>query len=203
MSLLRSKKAPLPAEKNEARLLAAAVRCFEKYGIEKTFIEDIAKEAGLSRPTAYRAFKNRRDLLERVAQERISGMEIRMRLRMLRYGSFEEALVRGAASSMRESRQDKIFMAVLTALGDDGLERYLLHPKSPVKANIGNIWGDTIDKAKLSGELKQGLSKADVVNWIIAVECILLLKNELSTKGQEEFLRKFMVPALIADSHRL
>ena len=40
----------------EARelLLDATERCFERYGIAKTTIDDIADEAGVSRGTVYR-----------------------------------------------------------------------------------------------------------------------------------------------------
>jgi len=37
----------------------AAEACFDKYGIAKTTMDDIAKEAGVSRPTLYRWFPTR------------------------------------------------------------------------------------------------------------------------------------------------
>jgi AcrR family transcriptional regulator len=43
------------------RLLDAALRCMERWGLAKTSLEDIASEAGLSRATVYRYFPGGRD----------------------------------------------------------------------------------------------------------------------------------------------
>ncbi len=186
-------------ETNEARLLAAALRCIEKFGVAKTFIEDIAKEAGLSRPTAYRVFGSRMVLLERVAQERVDLMEAKMKPRMLKYSSFEEALIKGTVASMNVAKSDKMFMDIVAELGERGIERYMVDPKSHAHENIKGVWSDVIDRATESGELKAGLTKDEVVNWIASLECILLLRDDLTAKkDQELFLKKFMVPALLA-----
>lgn len=46
-----------------ARLTAAAGRCIRKYGIAKTGVGDVVREAGASRQTAYHYFKNRQELI--------------------------------------------------------------------------------------------------------------------------------------------
>lgn len=43
------------------RVVAAAERCFAKYGVAKTTVEDVAAAAGTSRATAYRLFPGGRD----------------------------------------------------------------------------------------------------------------------------------------------
>ena len=45
------------------RILAAAERCIERHGIRKTTMDDVASEVGLSRPSVYRYFADRDDLL--------------------------------------------------------------------------------------------------------------------------------------------
>jgi len=45
------------------RILTAAERCIDRHGIRKTTIDDIASEVGLSRPSVYRYFVDRDDLL--------------------------------------------------------------------------------------------------------------------------------------------
>jgi len=197
----KAKSQPHP-ETNEARLLAAAIRCIEKYGLKKTFIDDIAKEAGLSRPTAYRAFLNRKELLEKLAMDRFSKMETELRPHFSKYKTLEEALIKGTILSMQVARKDKTFIDILETLGDEGLERYLLHSKSPVKNNVAVLWSGVIDRAIESGELRSDLTKSDVFTWIIAMECILLLRDELNLKGQERFLKKLMVPALLAPKRK-
>src|ERR1700739_3701176 len=45
------------------RILAATERCVDRYGLRKTTIDDVACEVGLSRPSIYRYFVDRDDLL--------------------------------------------------------------------------------------------------------------------------------------------
>ena len=47
------------------RILAGAYACIARYGMEKTTVEDVAREAGLSRATVYRTFPGGRDELIR------------------------------------------------------------------------------------------------------------------------------------------
>jgi AcrR family transcriptional regulator len=47
------------------RILAGAYECIARYGLEKTTVEDVAREAGLSRATVYRTFPGGRDELVR------------------------------------------------------------------------------------------------------------------------------------------
>ncbi len=49
------------------RLLTAAYACVARYGLAKTTVEDVAKQAGVSRATVYRAFPGGKDQLLREA----------------------------------------------------------------------------------------------------------------------------------------
>lgn len=50
-------------ERTRTRLLVATLVCIERWGLEKTSLEDVAKEAGLSRATVYRYFSGGREQL--------------------------------------------------------------------------------------------------------------------------------------------
>ena len=49
-------QAPPSAASSEQRLAQALLRCMGRWGLAKTTIEDIAREAGMSRATAYRLY---------------------------------------------------------------------------------------------------------------------------------------------------
>src|SRR5271155_4620245 len=51
------------ADDARERILAAAERCIDRHGIRKTTMDDVACEVGLSRPSVYRYFADRDDLL--------------------------------------------------------------------------------------------------------------------------------------------
>ena len=47
----------------QQRIVDAAVRCVKKWGIAKVTLNDIAKEAGVTRPTVYSYFSNRDEVV--------------------------------------------------------------------------------------------------------------------------------------------
>src|ERR1700747_2026823 len=55
--------APASTDDARERILAAAERCIDRHGVRKTTMDDIASEVGLSRPSVYRYFADRDDLL--------------------------------------------------------------------------------------------------------------------------------------------
>lgn len=52
-----------PAEGTTADIIEAAARCFGRWGIAKTTVDDIARDAGVSRATVYRYFSGGKDHL--------------------------------------------------------------------------------------------------------------------------------------------
>lgn len=56
----------LAAGDAERRLVEAALRCFARWGIRKTSVDDIAREAGVSRATVYRVVPGGKDRLVQV-----------------------------------------------------------------------------------------------------------------------------------------
>lgn len=69
-----------PADDTEARsrLLDAARRCFERFGVEKTTIADIAAEVGVTRRTVYRYFESSDELLRAAFALAAGGIVERM-----------------------------------------------------------------------------------------------------------------------------
>ena len=57
-------------EEARAQILKAAESMFQRYGVSKTTMDDIAKEAGVSRPTVYRYFGDRDSLITALIEAR-------------------------------------------------------------------------------------------------------------------------------------
>jgi AcrR family transcriptional regulator len=58
---------PAPAPGRREALLAAARQQFTRYGFRRTAMEDIAREAGVSRPALYLHFRNKEELFRSLA----------------------------------------------------------------------------------------------------------------------------------------
>jgi AcrR family transcriptional regulator len=54
---------PKSDEEAKNRLCEAALECLMRHGFEKTTMSDIAKEAGIARPTLYKHFKTKTEIL--------------------------------------------------------------------------------------------------------------------------------------------
>lgn len=70
----------MPAERNielderrRKQILEASLKCFLTFGFSKTSMDDIAKEAGVSRPLIYLKFRNKEDLFTGVFQFLMEG----------------------------------------------------------------------------------------------------------------------------------
>ncbi|WP_132992801.1 TetR/AcrR family transcriptional regulator [Gordonia zhaorongruii] len=58
---------PQDADEAQARILQAASRCVERFGLQKTRLADVAAEAGVTRQTVYRYFSSVNEMLSAVA----------------------------------------------------------------------------------------------------------------------------------------
>lgn len=85
--------APVPLED---RILDAGLRCIARWGISKTTLDDLARQAGCSRATLYRAFPGGREAVLRalVARE-VERLVAAVRARMDAAVCLEECLVGG------------------------------------------------------------------------------------------------------------
>lgn len=191
------KKARAPdLDSNEARLLDAAIRCVEKFGLKKTFLDDVASEAELSRRTAYRTFGSRKALLEKIAARTVEALSAQVRLRTRKYESPEDALVLGAVEGLHMALANQTFISVLAELGDDGLERYLLDPDGPAFAYTKSAFSEVFSRAREAGVLREDASDDELTMIMVSANCIFLLREGMSKKEQVLFLRKFLVPAV-------
>ena len=55
------------------RILAAAASCVRDFGVERVTLAEIARRAGVSRPTVYRRWPDTRTILASLLTERVTG----------------------------------------------------------------------------------------------------------------------------------
>ncbi|HEX4176679.1 MAG TPA: helix-turn-helix domain-containing protein, partial [Acidimicrobiales bacterium] len=87
------------------RLVDGALRCLARQGIAKTTVDDIAREAGLSRATAYRAFPGGKDdILAAVVETEVARLFSSLAVVMGEAHDLEDVLVAGMVESARQLR---------------------------------------------------------------------------------------------------
>jgi AcrR family transcriptional regulator len=152
-------------------VVEAALRCFGRWGVAKTTLDDIAKEAGVSRATVYRLFPGGKDVvLDAVmGRERVRFFDgLRAELDRTA-GDLESLLVAGigyAARSLREHTALQFLLAhepevVLPLVAFDRLDIVLDHAAAfcaPwLEPHVGAEWapraGEWITRMVLSYSL--------------------------------------------------
>ncbi len=91
------------------RILDAAARCITAYGVERVTLAEIARRAGVSRPTVYRRWTDTRQILAAVLTARVVGVWRDVPPR----GDGREALVERIVAVADRLRRDEVIMAVL------------------------------------------------------------------------------------------
>ncbi len=75
------------------RLIAATLECLSRWGFGKTTLNDIIREAGISRPTFYKHFKNKEDVVHEALLERADQYAAGVRQHLQQYqGAGERAV---------------------------------------------------------------------------------------------------------------
>jgi AcrR family transcriptional regulator len=93
---------PASALTQEQRVVDAALRCVCRWGVAKTTLDDVAREAGCSRATVYRLFPGGKDgLMQSVAQVEVARFFAALGDRMAAATNLEDLLVAAMAEAGR------------------------------------------------------------------------------------------------------
>ncbi|MGK2957969.1 MAG: TetR/AcrR family transcriptional regulator [Acidimicrobiales bacterium] len=99
----------------DARILNACLRCIERWGINKTSLEDVAREAGCSRATVYRLFPGGKDsLIQAVADSEASTFFAALSDDLKHATTLEDHLVLGVGHALRRLIGHPALQALLT-----------------------------------------------------------------------------------------
>jgi AcrR family transcriptional regulator len=191
----------LSANADEARqqILSAAEQVILRYGVAKTTMDDIGKEAGVSRPTVYRYFGDRDALLRALIERRSRMLFDRARVFITRHETFGEQLVEGLIYLVDHGRRDPIVRVLVspehmelatTLVGGSGLAAEL----------TGEMWQPILEKAAQRGEIRPDLDLDYVAEWLALVQFILVGRLDFSRPddpGHRVLLRTFVLPAFL------
>ena len=117
-----------PADALEERLVAAMLECIGRWGVAKTTADDIARAAGVSRATLYRAFPGGKEVaFEALLRHELARFFARVEGRLQSADTLEDLLVVGAVE------------AAEFLLGHEALGYLLQHEPNRVIPPYGNL----------------------------------------------------------------
>jgi AcrR family transcriptional regulator len=177
------------------RVLDAAKRCCERWGVAKVTVDDIANEARVSRATLYRLFPGGRDVLyEALRVRETEEFMARLTEHVAGAESFEEVVVRGVVGATRMLQTDehlKLMLAsepgeVLSDLTVDGLPRIF----RVATIFLTPFFAPYIGREQ-SARLAEWLARV-VISYFLAPSRYVDLADEASAT---DFVRCFVLPA--------
>ena len=183
-------------ETSKKKIVDAAIACFEKFGPQKTNMGDIAKAAGISRPTLYRVFEDRPSLVEAVITKRIVEMGARINRQVSEYENFIDSLVEGSLIGVAAGREDVLFKEILATESSHRVEQFLFRANDQLFAGMCALWFPLIDAGREEGVVKNNLTNEQVVEIIINIHALLQMRDDYGPDKQRQFLETVLVPAV-------
>jgi AcrR family transcriptional regulator len=188
--------APTSADDVRERILAAAERCIDRHGIRKTTMDDVAAEVGLSRPSVYRYFADRDDLLIELITRHARALLGRARKSISRQGSLADQIVETVLYTADHGRRDPLTRHVIDPDGTSlGRRMIASGTKEMCRAEM---WDPLLDAAVANNELPPGLPRSDIHLWLGNVTVMVmrgLEDGDGDVRRYRSIIRRFVVPA--------
>jgi len=183
-----------------AAILVAAESCFERFGITKTTMADVARAANISRATLYRYFSDREALIMASIVRRARMNMEPWRARIREYPTFGERIVEGLCANIRRGIRDPM-IHLLVSPAEATLANTLLATSGKAVELTRELWEPILTEAQESGELRTDIDLDLLCEWLSELEM-----NYISALGADagsldrlrDKLRMFVVPALVA-----
>ncbi|MDB5970141.1 MAG: hypothetical protein JWQ90_2591 [Hydrocarboniphaga sp.] len=179
------------------RIVAAAYRCFDDYGIAKTTMEDVATAAGLSRASVYKYFGSKDEIVAHITDLEIGKINAEVRRRFVRRATIAESLTECLFLVVRAAMRNHCLRMVLQTI--DYPSR-AADPGSEAHRKQRGWWGTLLDDALRTGEFARDLSVDDIVSWLTLAEQMLVIKVEAVEIGDDElrrFIRRMVILPLV------
>ncbi|MCV7302567.1 TetR/AcrR family transcriptional regulator [Mycobacterium barrassiae] len=164
------------------RILAAAADCVRAFGVERVTLAEIARRAGVSRPTVYRRWSDTRSVLAALLTSRIIGVLDEVPSRQIG----REALVERIVAIADRLRHDDVVMSVLRSAPDFAMV-YIAERLGTSQQVLLDAVASDIKLAQEEGSVRSGDPRE------LAAMCLLIAQSVIQS-GQ------IVAPILDADA---
>ena len=178
-------------------IYGAALASFERHGVRRTLMEDVAREAGVSRPTIYYYFPDKDALVLEVIVRQVREIHRRIR-EQIRVEDGLPAMIEASLTTIRLSGENQ-YIQLLTQPDTSGLTARLAE-SDIVMGLQRELWYPLLEAARDRGELRADRDFDDVIRWITFLEFSLITSGEVFGYAAEgdcrDVLAAYLVPAL-------
>jgi AcrR family transcriptional regulator len=179
-------------------ILNAAATSFERRGLRRASMVDVADAAGVSRQTVYNHFANKRELLsaflERQARRAYGAAARKVDLA----ASVDSLLVDAELALLRASRSRRYTRILLDPDAFD-LTSEAIRSSDLIRSVARDYWQPCLDRLAAAGRLRKGLDFDRAVEWLQLMHLLVVAHPELF--GNDDQIRHtyadFVTQALV------
>jgi AcrR family transcriptional regulator len=194
----RSKTRDVANLDRRAVVIAAARRCFNTATSRSPTVEEIAREAGMSRQYLYHFVSGRSELLEEAVQARLRELlDTQLRPLMDQPRPFTEAIVELSVAAVEAVRCDTEIRNFMQKMPTIPVYQLFAGPSPHVQILAAEFFIPTLKAASVNGELRGDLDYNEIVSWLRSVLLTMILREDLDPDQEREMMRKFVVPSLL------
>jgi AcrR family transcriptional regulator len=181
------------------RILSATERCVDRYGLRKTTIDDVACEVGLSRPSIYRYFADRDDLLIELITRHARALINRTQKAMAHQSSLSDQIIESILYIGELGRRDSLTRHLLDPDGTNlGRQMIASGRTETIRAELFDPY---LDAAIAKNQLPLGIPRRDAHMWLGNVVKMVMRgldDGEGDVERYRSILRRFVAPAFVS-----
>lgn len=180
------------------RVVAAARRCFARYGVDRTTMHDIAKEAGIGRTGVYRLGLTRPELTEAAIVSRLRELGEDIRPIADRDAPFAELLLDTSIATVDAARSDPELHHLLNTTTTVSLHRLITGHESSMQTIVLDVLRPMLERGRAQGEMRPEVSDDRAIEWLRGVYLMLILREDLDADAERALVADFVLPSLLA-----
>jgi AcrR family transcriptional regulator len=181
----------------EDQIVEAANRCFHRFGLRRTTVEDVAREARVSRGSVYRYFKDKDSLVQTVMVRNAAVFFEEVRRKLDAQPTFEDKLAEAAVLAIGYRRTDPVY-AGLAATEPETLAILLTTQSEQFMRMSTDFLLPYIAQAKRAGELRKELNDPRAAEWCVRIIMSLITTSSLVIDVNEPAqIRRFVRDHLV------
>lgn len=189
--------APEDLDGARSRLIDASERTFARLGIARSTVEEIAKEAKVSRATVYRYFDGREELVLGVVLRTADRYLERTRPKLEQLGSLADVIVEFLATTERATRRDPN-LSILFTLDEAQIGGGIIAGASLALFERVAVFFRPFF-VRWAKQVRPGVDVNGASEWILRtlLSSLVVQGPQLrTTEGQKQYLRTYLVPAI-------
>ena len=180
-------------------VVAAARRCFIRYGVDRTTMDDIGKESGIGRTGIYRLGVTRPEITQAAIVARFRELADGIRPVAAREAPFAELLMETSLATVEISRTDPELQHLLDTTTTVSLHRLMTGGGSIMQELVVDVLAPMLDRARDRGEIRAEVTNDRAAEWLRSVYTMLILREDLDTDGERSLITEFVLPSLRAN----